>query len=466
MAELAIGSEFAGCRVEGVAGRGGMGVVYLARDVALHRPVALKLIASQHLADAEFRARFEREALVAASIDHPNVVPIYGAGEEDGRPYLVMRYVAGTDLHALLRSEGRLSPKRAAAIVDRVAAALDAAHAAGLVHRDVKPANVLLDGGGNVYLTDFGLTRITASDTRITDTGRWMGTVDFSSPEQLRGDRCDARSDVYALGCVLFAALTGEPPFRRGTVPATMQAHLQEPPPRPSDRGAPPAFDAVLARALEKDPAARFLSAGDLGRAAMAAALDEPVTEEERTVARGEAAPPPTVALRTEPLPRRLHSSRRRRGVRVTLALLAAVPAVAVSTYVLAAETSGRPPAVEPVSDGDAEAALDGFARAYASEDRDALAALLTSDVKRVLPGEVQRGRKPVVDAYGRQFSSSAVRAFEVRDVETEGGPAGRAEARYTVRRRGAGAFSGRIVLGVVKERGRVRVRLIAATPD
>src|SRR4051794_275013 len=203
-----------------------MGVVYCATQLRLDRPVALKLIAAGHAADGEFRQRFEREARLTASLDHPNVIPVYAAGEEDGRPYLVMRLVRGTDLHALLRREGRLAPGRAAAIVAQVASALDAAHAAGLVHRDVKPANVLLDGDDHVYLTDFGLTRLTSSDTRITETGRWLGTVEYASPEQLRGERCDARSDVYALACVLFTALCGEPPFQRGTVPATMNAVL------------------------------------------------------------------------------------------------------------------------------------------------------------------------------------------------------------------------------------------------
>src|SRR4051794_23680302 len=268
-----------------------MGVVYRATELRLERPVALKLIATDRAADDEFRERFDREARLAASLDHPNVIPVYAAGEQDGRPYLVMRLVRGTDLHALLRQEGRLAPARAAAIVAQVAAGLDAAHAAGLVHRDVKPANVLLDADDHVYLTDFGLTRLTSSDTRITETGRWLGTVEFASPEQLRGDRCDARSDVYALGCVLFAALTGGPPFQRGTVPATMHAVLHERPPVPSSLGAPAAFDRVLARALAKDPAHRYPSAGDLGRAAVAAARGERVTEQERTVAVGPAAP-------------------------------------------------------------------------------------------------------------------------------------------------------------------------------
>jgi serine/threonine protein kinase len=291
---LAPGDVFGGYRIEAVAGRGGMGVVYRAVQIDGGRVVALKLIASDRAADPQFRERFQREQRMAAAIHHPNVVPVHGVGEEDGQLYLAMRYVEGTDLHALIQREGRLEPARAAGIVSQVAAALDAAHAAGLVHRDVKPANVLVAGGGDderAYLGDFGLTRLQASDTRLTQTGGWIGTTDFTSPEQLRGERVDARADVYSLGCVLFAALTGEPPFPRETVPATILAHLGDAPPRPSRYGAPQGFDRVIARSLAKAPSDRYPSAGDLARAAGAAARGEPVTESERSVAAGPAAP-------------------------------------------------------------------------------------------------------------------------------------------------------------------------------
>src|SRR5688572_4270250 len=260
--ELEPGDEFAGCRIEAVAGRGGMGVVYRATELSLGRPVALKLLTPERARDREFRERFQRESRMAASIDHPNVIPVYAAGEHDGSLYLVMRYVAGTDLHALLRGRGAVEPERAAELVAQVAAALDAAHAAGLVHRDVKPANVLL-AGEHAYLSDFGLTRLAGSDTSLTESGRWIGTVEYSSPEQLRGERTDARADVYSLGCVLFAALLGRPPFANGTVPATMLAHLHDAPPRPSALGAPAEFDRVMARALAKRPDDRYPSAGD-----------------------------------------------------------------------------------------------------------------------------------------------------------------------------------------------------------
>ncbi|MGH2949415.1 MAG: serine/threonine-protein kinase, partial [Solirubrobacteraceae bacterium] len=277
VAELEPGDEFAGCRIEAVAGRGGMGVVYRATELSLGRPVALKLLAPERAGDAGFRERFQRESRMAAAIDHPNVIPVYAAGEEDGCLYLVMRYVGGTDLHALLRSVGALDASTAAELVAQVAAALDAAHAAGLVHRDVKPANVLL-AGMHAYLSDFGLTRLAGSDTDLTESGQWIGTVEYCSPEQLRGERTDARADVYSLGCVLFAALTGGPPFAHGTVPATMLAHLHDAPPRASERGGPREFDRVIARALAKDADDRYPSAGDLGRAALAAARGEPVT--------------------------------------------------------------------------------------------------------------------------------------------------------------------------------------------
>src|SRR3954454_6980730 len=227
-----------------------MGVVYQATDRRLNRPVAIKLIADDRAGDPAFRDRFEREAQLTASIDHPNVIPVYAAGEEDGQLYLVTRYVAGTDLQDLLRREGPMAPERAADVVRQVADGLDAAHAAGLVHRDVKPANVLLSER-HVYLSDFGLTRSVEAEAELTDTDERLGTVDYMSPEQLRAQRTDARSDVYALGCLLYTTLTGSPPFHRASAAATITAHLESPAPRASDHsGVPDEFDDVLARAL------------------------------------------------------------------------------------------------------------------------------------------------------------------------------------------------------------------------
>ena len=292
MSELVLDSTFAGCRIEGVAGRGGMGVVYRATQLPLGRTVALKVVAPERAADPIFHARFERETRLAAAIDHPNVIPVYEAGEQDGRLYLVMRWVEGGDLQRLIAESGRLDPALAARIVAQVGSGLEAAHAAGLVHRDVKPANVLIAGdeaGGHVYLTDFGLTLDAASDTRLTQTGDLLGTVEFMAPEQFEARPVSARTDVYALGCVLHAALTGRPPFSRGTYAATMLAHLSDPPPRPSETpGVPAAFDAVVARALAKRPEDRYASARELVDAALAAA-GAPAEPPARPPARGPA---------------------------------------------------------------------------------------------------------------------------------------------------------------------------------
>jgi hypothetical protein len=287
------GAHIAGCRIESVAGRGGMGIVYRATQLSLGRPVALKLIAPEHAADSDFRDRFQRESRMAAAIDHPNVIPVYEAGEEDGRLYIVMRWVEGTDLHRELRAHGAMPAPRAARIIHQVAGALDAAHAAGLVHRDVKPANVLLGQGEHVYLTDFGLTKHVLSEAGATKSGHWVGTLDFIAPEQLRGERVDARSDVYALGCVLYYVLAGRPPFEREGDEAKLWAHLSEPPPQVSGAapGVPAAFDDVIARALAKAPEQRFQSAGDLGRAAMAAATGGHSPAADTVVATGAAAP-------------------------------------------------------------------------------------------------------------------------------------------------------------------------------
>jgi streptogramin lyase/predicted Ser/Thr protein kinase len=290
--ELQAGDVFAGYRVTGVAGRGGMGVVYEAQQLDLQRPVALKLIATPLARDEAFRERFVRESRAAAAIDHPNVIPVYSAGEDDGRLFLAMRFVDGEDLRSLVQREGPLEPARAAAIIAQVGNALDAAHARGLVHRDIKPANVLLDRD-HAYLTDFGLTKRLTGETTMTGSGRWVGTLGYIAPEQIRGEGVDARADVYALGCLLFYVLTGVAPYRRDSDEATLYAHLNDAAPdaRALVPEVPETLAGVVARALEKDPDDRYLSAGDLGRAALAAVGDGPVPPPERVVARGAAAP-------------------------------------------------------------------------------------------------------------------------------------------------------------------------------
>ena len=267
---VGIGSDFLGYRIEELIGRGGMGVVYRAYDLRLKRPVALKLVAPSLARDEQFRERFERESELVMSLEHPNVVPIYDAGDADGHVYLAMRLVDGTDLGSLLRAEGALAPARAVAICAQVATALDAAHARGLVHRDVKPSNVLLDGTEHVYLADFGLTRSLDDEGAIAGDERSIGTPAYLAPEQLEGRPADGRADVYSLGCVLFECLTGEPVFPRASRLAVAWAHLEEEPPRPSERraGLPEAVDPVVGRALAKDPEQRFETCGALIAAA------------------------------------------------------------------------------------------------------------------------------------------------------------------------------------------------------
>ena len=261
------GSTLAAYRIERLIGRGGMGDVFLAEDTRLGRPVALKVVADALADDVRFTERLLRESRLAASLDHPNVVPIYDAGEADGRLFIAMRYVPGLDLKALLRAEGPLEPARAVAIAGQVASALDAAHRRDLVHRDVKPSNVLLDrqdGPEHAYLADFGLMQ-TGRGSEAAD-GQFMGTVDYVAPEQIRGDDLDGRADQYALGCLLFECLTGTLPFPHGSDIAAIYAHLEEPAPRASERRdrLPPALDAVLARAMAKEPAGRYGSCAEL----------------------------------------------------------------------------------------------------------------------------------------------------------------------------------------------------------
>ncbi|HYN50277.1 MAG TPA: serine/threonine-protein kinase, partial [Thermoleophilaceae bacterium] len=295
MAEVLIGSVLAGYRIDGVAGEGGMGRVYRATQMALNRKVALKLIVPELANEADFRARFERESHLTASIDHPNVIPIYEAGEAEGRLFIAMRWVEGTDLRSVIVSEGRLDPDRAVAIVEQVAAALDAAHRGGLVHRDVKPANVMLTathGDEHVYLTDFGLTKKSTSLTALTRTGHFVGTPDYMPPEQIKGEPAGARADVYALGCLLFHALTGRTPYDRDNEVAKMYAQLHDPPPSVVETapGTPVGLDTVITRALAKDAEDRYPSAGDLGRASRAALTGAEPAHPERDLATGLAA--------------------------------------------------------------------------------------------------------------------------------------------------------------------------------
>ena len=261
----------AGYRIEEVIGRGGMGVVYRATQLALGRAVAIKLIATERSEDPVFRERFKSESRIASSIEHANVIPVYEAGEDDGLLFIAMRLVEGLDLGQLLALAGPLELERSARVIAEVAGALDAAHARGLVHRDVKPANVLLtvDRPEHAYLTDFGVAMQVGSLSDITRADQWVGTLDYLAPEQIRGEPLDARADIYALTGLLYHCLTGETPFPRDSEAATMWAHVSAPAPAPSSAmsGLPHELDDVIVRGMAKDPADRYVSAGDLARA-------------------------------------------------------------------------------------------------------------------------------------------------------------------------------------------------------
>lgn len=257
--------QVAGYRIEGIAGRGGMGVVYRAQHIHLGRTVALKLLNPEIAATEEFRERFIREARAAAELEHPNIVPVYDAGEVDGRLYLAMKFIEGTDLAHLIQQEGHLSADRTMQLLQQLADALDVAHEHGLIHRDVKPANALLDGA-RLYLTDFGLTRRVDSTRPLTATGRAVGTAAYLAPEQIRGEPLDRRVDVYALGCVLYQCLAGQPPYLRDTDMLIMWAHVgAEPPSLSTERPElPSTIDRVIKRALAKSREDRYDSCREL----------------------------------------------------------------------------------------------------------------------------------------------------------------------------------------------------------
>ena len=281
------GARIAGYQIKELIGRGGMAVVYRAADVRLDRQVALKVLAPELTRDAAFRQRFIRESRSGAAVDHPNIIPVFEAGESDGVLFIAMRYVAGRDVRALIDREGNLRPSRVVNIVTQVASALDAAHARGLVHRDVKPANMLLGTVGtgsapdHVYLSDFGLSKLSVSAASLTGTGQFLGTIDYMSPEQVEGRPIDGRTDLYALACAAFEMLTGRPPFQRDQDLAVMWAQVSAPPPsvcqlRPD---LPPGVDQVFARALAKSPDNRQASCLEFAAQLRAACTARPATE-------------------------------------------------------------------------------------------------------------------------------------------------------------------------------------------
>jgi hypothetical protein len=287
VSQLEIGSDFAGYRIDSLLGRGGMGALYLATHLRLGRHAALKVLVPELAGDPAFRERFIDESRVAASLDHPNVIPIYDADEVNGILFLAMRYVNGNDLKTMLDRRGRLPPTEAAAIVSQAASALDTAHGAGLVHRDVKPANFLIEEPNeHVYLTDFGIAKRVGT-AGLTKTGSFLGTVDYCAPEQIEGKGVDARADVYALGCVLYHCLTGQTPFPKDSEVAVLHAHLMEPPPvvstvRPD---LPETLDAVIATAMAKHPEARYDTCAALANAVYAGLAGEGARAAAPTVA-------------------------------------------------------------------------------------------------------------------------------------------------------------------------------------
>jgi CheY-like chemotaxis protein/predicted Ser/Thr protein kinase len=269
-ADPRLGTEIAGYRIEERIGRGGMGVVYRAQHMNLQRRAAIKIIAPEFADTKGFRSRFIREARIAAALQHPNIVTVYDAGQAGQTLYIAMQFIRGSDLSAILNEEGRLRPYRAIDVCRQVASALDAAHGMALIHRDVKPGNVLIEGR-RAYLTDFGLTkRSGGSKSGPTQAGELVGTIHYVAPEQIEGGDVDARTDVYSLACLLFHCLTGDVPFNRETDVAVIYAHLSEAPPKLTDvrPELPAGLDAVIAKGLDKSPDRRFQSCSDLMSAA------------------------------------------------------------------------------------------------------------------------------------------------------------------------------------------------------
>jgi len=376
MAELRAGAVLGNYRVDWLIGRGGMGTVYLAQHVRMAtRKAALKVLSSELAEDPEFRERFIRESDLAGSLEHPNIIPVYDAGEADGVLYSAMRYVRGTDLGALIDLEGKLSPARTFRVMAAVGRALDFAHAHGLLHRDVKPGNVMIEpsrtagGRERAFLTDFGLVKRLLTPTKLTRTGHLVGTLDYTAPEVFRGEELDGRADIYSLGCVLFECLTGSVPFPETTDAGVMYGHLQnEPPPVTSVRPElPTGLDVVVARAMAKDPEQRFATCAELLEATKQALMpsgiqasgEEPVSStaptervDQAPLARTKIAEPPPLRVlppppRTEPTETHQVRPRRRRG-RTALALVTAIAVLGAAALAFVSSRHGGRHAAAP----------------------------------------------------------------------------------------------------------------------
>jgi hypothetical protein len=402
------GSRIGKYVLEQEVGRGGMAVVFRARDDQLGRMVALKIMAPPVASDAEFRQRFVRESKAAAVVDDLHIIPVFEAGDSAGVLFIAMRYVAGGDVRSLLAREGPLSVDRASAILVSVASALDAAHAAGLVHRDVKPGNMLIDvrkgRPDHVYLADFGLTKATSGAVTLTGTGRFLGTADYAAPEQISGRRVDGRADQYALACTAVEMLTGQAPFPRDDVMAVLTAHMSEPPPPLSARrhGLPAELDAVLGRALAKSPSDRYRSCGDFTAAFQRAAgigryeaLVAAGASHRRTggVRAGPAARPSALSPSME-LPGRIDVVRgRRRGGRLVIAAAAVVAVAAAVAAFLTLAQPRRVPGAHAAGNGHtAPGRTVSAARWHTYDDPSGFAIDLPPGwaVASTTPGEVQ----------------------------------------------------------------------------
>jgi predicted Ser/Thr protein kinase len=357
--ESRVGTTFGKYNITGLLGKGGMGEVYEAYDTEKNRAVALKIIADGFSNDATFRKRFQRESHAAAILQEPHVIPIHDWGEIDGRLYIDMRLVHGQTLDELI-AKGPLDPSRAVAIIGQVAAALDAAHAEGLMHRDIKPHNVIVTQADFAYLVDFGIAE-TRGDTRLTTAGTPIGTLNYMAPERFTEQEATPAVDVYALACVLYEALTGHSPFARDSLQNLVGAHLASPPPRPSvtNSRVPATFDAVIARGMAKDPDERYGTAGGLVRAAQRAAGG--LSNSTRVM------PPGVVPAGSTEVPAERYSGQKGRGwllptvIAVATALI--LGGVGVVIGLLTKQEAGPPPQVtgpgqtgrsQPAADGDA----------------------------------------------------------------------------------------------------------------
>jgi serine/threonine-protein kinase len=372
-----IGRQVADYRVESLLGRGGQGVVYLAEHIHLGRKVALKVLAAELAEDQSFRRRFLREARLAASLDHPNILDVYDAGESDGLLFVAVRLVRGSDLSAVIASGGPMPPGRAVELLEPVAHALDAAHDAGLVHRDVKPGNILVEPATGkreerVYLSDFGLSKplLAQSDPldsgRLTMAGYFVGTPDYAAPEQIEGRDVDGRVDIYSLGCVLYQCLVGQVPFPRDSLAGVMVAHMTEPPPRATDERPelPAAFDAIIARAMAKAPADRYPTADEMAAAMRSAAAQRariaPAPPTMPVPVPGPVTPPPSISpagpptpspVPPLPIPAAAGPPPGRAGGRRAGAIVAVVVGIAiVATIVLLFTRGGGSPKVLPTT--------------------------------------------------------------------------------------------------------------------